>query len=107
MVHEIKTTEEFKALINTRTKAIVDFYGEWCPPCKRFAPTFEALSHKYTGISFYKVNVDLPEIVEIVETFDISSLPTFMIFNNGEKKGATRGANEMSVVALIESLRSM
>ena len=59
---------------------VIDFYAEWCGPCKTIAPKFEELSKKFTNVSFKKVNVD--EYQEISSEFNIKLLPTFIVLKN-------------------------
>ena len=43
-------------------KAAVDFYAEWCPPCRMIGPKFDALAEEFTGVQFFKVNVDNADV---------------------------------------------
>ena len=58
-------------------KVIIDFYADWCGPCKRIAPEFEKLAEKYTDVVFLKVNVDNSE--KLSEFYSVSALPTFVL----------------------------
>ncbi len=69
----------------------VDFYADWCGPCKIIAPTIEALSEEYAGkIKFVKVNVDDDQQVAL--KYDIMSIPTAMLFENGNVMDSIVGA---------------
>ena len=61
--------------------AIVDFYADWCGPCKMFAPVFEQLAGETEGVVFAKVNVDEAEALAI--RFGVMSIPTIIAFRNG------------------------
>jgi len=62
---------------------IIDFYADWCGPCRRFAPTFEKVAEKYGDkVNFYKVNTD--HCKRIAATYSITSIPTLFFF---DKKG--------------------
>lgn len=61
--------------------AVIDFYADWCGPCKMITPALQQLSKEYEGkVSFYKINVD--DEPELAQTWGISSIPTIMFFNS-------------------------
>ena len=61
----------------------VDFWAEWCGPCRMVSPVVEELSTEYDGkVSFVKVNVD--EVNELASKYNVFSIPTLAIFNKGE-----------------------
>jgi len=60
----------------------VDFWADWCVPCRMMEPMIEALAHEYSErVLFRKLNIDLYR--KITQEFDISGVPTFMIFHQG------------------------
>ena len=61
---------------------IVDFYADWCGPCKRLAPIFEELSSEVDGVSFFKVDVE--EESELAAEYGVQSIPTLVLFKGGE-----------------------
>jgi thioredoxin 1 len=64
---------------------IVDFWAEWCGPCKMMGPVFEELSAEYKGkLKFTKLNVD--ENYGLSEKFEVRSIPTLVVFKNGSEK---------------------
>ena len=64
---------------------IVDFFADWCGPCKMLAPIFEEVGNEMEGkAKFIKVNVD--EARDIADKFRISTIPTMIVLKNGEKK---------------------
>ena len=87
MVKQI-TDKEFDESIKTG-KVLVDFYAEWCGPCKMLSPVVEELSEELKDISFYKLNVD--ESDEVVRKYSVMSIPTLLIFENGELKNTSVG----------------
>lgn len=69
---------------------IVDFFAEWCGPCKMLAPIFEEVGNEMEGkAKFIKVNVD--EARDIADKFRISTIPTMIVLKNGEKKEVSVG----------------
>jgi thioredoxin 1 len=70
---------------------VIDFYATWCGPCKRIAPTYEKLSEAFTSVAFLKVDVD--ESPELVNTFDISAMPTFVFLKDGKVVKRVEGAD--------------
>ena len=76
-------SQNFDNIINEDIPSIVDFWAEWCGPCKIMHPIFEKLAEKYSGkIRFSRLNVD--EGGEIAARYQIFSIPTFAIFQKGK-----------------------
>lgn len=71
---------DFKSLIDK--DAIVDFYADWCGPCKMFAPVFEEASQE-SDINFIKLNVD--EYSDIAREYGVMTIPTIILFKNGNE----------------------
>jgi thioredoxin len=72
------TQEIFSDTINDNDIVIIDFWAEWCGPCKNFAPIYDEISEKHEDIVFAKVNTE--EEQELGASFQIRSIPTLMIF---------------------------
>jgi thioredoxin 1 len=87
MVKQI-TDKEFDEAIKTG-KVLVDFYAEWCGPCKMLSPVVDELSEELTDVTFYKLNVD--ESDEVVRKYNVMSIPTLLVFENGELKNTSVG----------------
>merc|ERR1712170_104298 len=94
MVKIVESLEDFQqALKDAGDKAVlVDFFADWCGPCKMIAPKLEAMSEEFSGVVFLKVNVDENE--EVAASYDISAMPTFLILKNGVEADKLVGANE-------------
>lgn len=77
---------------------LVDFYADWCGPCKMMAPTVEELAADFAGkAKVGKLNVDLSP--EIAERYGIMSIPTLLIFRGGEVFYKAIGVQSKQVVA--------
>ena len=63
-------------------KVLVDFFATWCGPCKMLAPVFEELSGEMDNVNFFKVDVD--QALDIARKYAITTVPTMMIFKDGE-----------------------
>ena len=87
-VLELSKTEQFDEIINDPERpTLVDFWAEWCGPCKMVAPVIKRLAKEYDGrMTFAKVNVD--ELPEISNRYGVRSIPTLIVFRGG--KTATR-----------------
>ena len=72
------TKENFEKLITENDTVLVDFWADWCAPCKMFAPVFEAASEKYPDMVFAKVDTEAQQ--ELAAAFQIRSIPTLMVF---------------------------
>ena len=77
----IKSEKEFDEVIQ-KDKVIVDFYADWCGPCKMLSPILDKVS-KELSLDTYKVNVD--DVEEVARRYGIMSIPTVMIFSKGEE----------------------
>ena len=70
-------------VLNSEGKVIVDFYADWCGPCKMMAPIMEKVSEELLGkAKVVKMNID--ENMDIAEKYEIMSIPTLMIFEKGQ-----------------------
>jgi thioredoxin 1 len=71
--------------------AIIDFYADWCGPCKMVEPVMEELSKEYAGkVSFYKIDTDAEQ--ELAGIFGVSSIPSILFIPKGEKPQMAVGA---------------
>ena len=82
MVKELQINE-FNEVIK-EGKVLIDCYATWCGPCRMLAPIIEELSSEITEYKFYKLDVDNNE--DIARQFGIMSIPTLLIFDQGELK---------------------
>jgi len=74
--------EDWQAIESGPKLVFIDFWAEWCAPCRMLAPTFERLAETYGGtITFAKVNVD--ELPELANKYAIRSIPTLLLLREG------------------------
>ncbi len=100
------TQENLESTVRDNDIVIVDFWAEWCGPCKSFAPTYEKVSESHTDIVFAKVNIE--EQQEIAQTFGIRSIPTLAIFREQTLIMLEAGAMaESTLEQAIEKVRSL
>ncbi|KAG6012107.1 hypothetical protein E4U54_007724 [Claviceps lovelessii] len=112
-VQYINSPEELEALLSSTTYVAVDFFADWCPPCKAIAPIFEQLAKKHTKpsyLAFAKVNVD--KVNGLASTYKVTAMPTFLFFKAGKQvavngQAMIRGADPGALGAAAEKLSAL
>lgn len=80
----VSDAEFQEKVLNSSVPVIVDFWAEWCGPCKMMAPVFEKLSSEFEGkVTFAKVDVDEHQV--FAGKYGIRGIPTLLVFNNGNE----------------------
>lgn len=87
MIHLEKNN--FKEIIESNKIVVVDFFANWCGPCKMLSPVIEDLSNEMIDVTFLKINVD--NFNEIASEFQIMSIPAIIIFKDGKIVGKSVG----------------
>ncbi|MEK6922844.1 MAG: thioredoxin [Nanoarchaeota archaeon] len=82
MVEKI-TSQNFQKIIDKEKPTIIDFWAEWCTPCRILSPIFEELSNEIKTADFYKLNIE--EEQELANKFEVMSIPTLVIMKNGKE----------------------
>ena len=72
----------FEQTVSAENPTLVDFWAEWCGPCKSMHPIFESLAEQYPNVKFARVNVDQNQ--NISRKFAVQSIPTFIMFKSGK-----------------------
>jgi thioredoxin len=100
------TKDNFEDTITGNDTVIVDFWAEWCGPCKMFAPTFEEASEEHGDIVFGKV--DTEDQPELAQYFNVRSIPTLMVFRDNVVLFSQAGALPAPVLQdLIEQVKAV
>ena len=76
---------DFDKLVGRNALTFVDFFASWCGPCRAMHPVIDRFGEQLRGrVDVYKVNIDSPEMAAVVHRYQIRSVPTLMLFRNGE-----------------------
>ena len=79
----------FEDYIKNNGKVIVDFYADWCGPCKMLRPVLDEIASERKDINIVSVNIDNDE--ELAEKYNVMSIPCVVLFNNGEEERRSIG----------------
>ncbi len=85
---KIENIEKYNELMN-KENAVIDFYAEWCGPCRMLGPIVEQLSNEHPEYNLYKLNID--EFADLAEKHNVQSVPTIIYFKNGSEVDRTTG----------------
>ena len=100
------TADTFEKTVTSNGIVLVDFWAEWCGPCKRFGPIFEESSEKHPDVTFGKIDTEAEQ--ELAGGFGIQSIPTLMIFRDGilifSQAGALPAAALEDVISQAKAL---
>jgi thioredoxin len=101
----IDSPSHFTTILNSNRIVVVDFYADWCGPCKAIAPIYEQLSSQLSRpgtLAFTKVNTDSQK--QIAQTYNITAMPTFMVFKSGRESKRIKGADVKALDAAVKQL---
>ena len=92
------TDDNFEEIIATDKPVLIDFWAEWCGPCKMIAPVVEELAGDYTGKAVIG-KIDVDSNPNISAKYGIRSIPTLLVFKNGEIVDKQVGAVQKNILA--------
>ena len=92
MVQKLDMNNFDSEVLNSQVPVLVDFYADWCGPCKMMAPVIDALAEQMdtNRIKFAKINID--DNSNIAATYRVMSIPTFIVFKEGKPVATYMGA---------------
>jgi thioredoxin 1 len=96
MIFEITNANFEEKVIKSEKPVLIDFWAEWCGPCRMLAPTVDAIANERNDIVVGKINVD--DEPKLAVSFGIDSIPTLIIVKNGEIAGKLVGYNSKTIV---------
>ncbi len=88
ILHVSATNFETEVLASTQT-VLVDFYADWCGPCKMLSPVIDEIAAEHPEVKVVKLNVD--NAPEIASTYGVMSIPTLIVFKGGQAAGRSVG----------------
>ena len=95
MVKQINEREFDLEVLEQEGVVVVDFFANWCGPCKMLAPIFEELSETYQNdVQFVKVNVD--EVPVLAHEYQVMTVPTLMLFKDGKPIESAKGFHPLN-----------
>lgn len=94
--------ETFGSIINGETPVLVDFFAEWCGPCKMMPPILQQV-HTQLGDKVRIIKIDVDKNQQLAAELNVSSVPTLAIFHKGEIKWRQAGVQPASVLVQLLS----
>ena len=95
------TIDNFNEVKTSNKTVLIDFYADWCGPCRMVSPIVDEIAEERDDLLVCKVNVD--DEPDLASQFEVYSIPTLVVMKNGEVTSSTAGARpKAAILALIE-----
>lgn len=106
-ITDVTNVSQLEELFIQHEYVVVKFSAEWCGPCKRIHPLYERLSNteKYNSVCFLHIDVD--EVRDICDKYNVEGMPTFILFHKGEEVERFAGANESKLNNMLDNCNIM
>lgn len=88
---EILNESNFDEVLKNNKNLVVDFFAEWCGPCKMLGPLIDEIAEEYQGQDVKIVKINIEESPSLAQKFNVMSVPTVIYFQSGEIKETTMG----------------
>lgn len=102
-MRHITSIQELNELINKHHFIVIDFYAQWCDPCKRISPEIDLLSAERPDVVFVKVDVEQAD-EELCFRYSFSAMPTFIFQSRGRITGRVEGADLNAIKKQLDRL---
>lgn len=102
ILHIVKE-KDFNESLKNHANCVVDFYADWCQPCKMIAPSYEELAKNTTDVLFMKVNVD--NLRNVMTKCRVTCMPTFCVFKDGKMKEKIEGGSMQLLKKAIDDFK--
>jgi thioredoxin 1 len=89
-INQLNMDKFEEEVLQSKQPVFVDFYADWCGPCKMMLPTVEEVAGEKSGAKFFKVNID--DNRDLAKKYKVMSIPTFIVFRDGEVHSRLMGA---------------
>ena len=101
MTEQINASDWQAKVLDAEVPVLVDFFATWCGPCKMMAPVIDEVGVEKAGeVAVYKIDID--ENMEIAQKYGVMSIPTFIVFKDGEPAAKTLGAQpKENILAML------
>ena len=96
MANKVNTQNFEELVLKNEKPVLVDFYADWCGPCKMLTPVIEEIAAASDAYDVFKLNVD--EAPEIAAKYGVMSIPTLIVFKGGKEAGKTIGVQSKQTI---------